>query len=237
MKKELDEKLVKEFPNLYRDRYGKMSETCMCWGFECGDGWYQIIYDTSAKLEALILQLPEEEREHYKASQVKEKFGGLRIYLSSSTDEMDKLVGTAEDLSYQICEGCGKPGQCYEDNPKWCRTHCEACEAEYQENRKPKPVEAKGDAVMKEVEKKEVEQKVETKEVKAEVKSEAPKAFSTNDLLGQTQAEAEKMAKAAGYKYRVAEVDGKANMLSMDINPKRLNFSVSAGKITGIKLG
>lgn len=235
MKTELDEKLVKDFPNLYCDRYGKPNETSMCWGFSCSDGWYQIIYDVSAKLEALILQLPESERKNYRAVQVKEKFGGLRIYLRSATDEMDKLIGAAEDLSYQTCEMCGQPGQVFENNPPWVRTHCEPCEAKYQQKRKP--VKSEGEPVMKEVEKKDVEQKVETKEVKAEVKSEAPKAFSTNDLLGQTQAEAEKMAKAAGKKYRIAEVDGKANMLSMDINPERLNFSVSGGKITGIKLG
>ena len=43
MRKELDEKLVADYPELYRDRFGDMSKTLMCWGFDCGDGWYQII--------------------------------------------------------------------------------------------------------------------------------------------------------------------------------------------------
>ena len=54
MKKELDEKLVAAFPLLYKDRHESMQETAMCWGFACGDGWFDIIWDLSSKLEPLI---------------------------------------------------------------------------------------------------------------------------------------------------------------------------------------
>jgi len=53
MKEELDNKLVKAFPLLYGDRYGDKTETLMCWGFP-GDGWFDIIWDLSSKLEPLI---------------------------------------------------------------------------------------------------------------------------------------------------------------------------------------
>ena len=43
MKKELDEVLCAKYPKLFRDRHAPMTTTCMCWGFECGDGWYNII--------------------------------------------------------------------------------------------------------------------------------------------------------------------------------------------------
>lgn len=43
MKKELDEKLVAKYPKIFRDRYAPMTHTAMCWGFECGDGWYNIL--------------------------------------------------------------------------------------------------------------------------------------------------------------------------------------------------
>jgi len=43
MKKEHDEYLVKKYPRLFRDRYKPMTETCMCWGFSHGDGWFNII--------------------------------------------------------------------------------------------------------------------------------------------------------------------------------------------------
>lgn len=43
MKKELDEALCKKYPLIFKDRHGDMKETAMCWGFDCGDGWYGLI--------------------------------------------------------------------------------------------------------------------------------------------------------------------------------------------------
>jgi len=43
MKKELDEYLCKVYPKMMVNRNKSMQETCMCWGFECGDGWFQIL--------------------------------------------------------------------------------------------------------------------------------------------------------------------------------------------------
>lgn len=111
MDQRLDAQLVEEFPNLYRDRHGNPQHTCMCWGFSCSDGWFELIYDLSSKLETLILQLPEDQREHCKASQVKEKFGGLRFYMDGATKEMRALIREAEDLSVHICDVCGQKGK------------------------------------------------------------------------------------------------------------------------------
>ena len=43
MRKELDEELCKKYPKIFRDRHGDMRSTAMCWGFDCGDGWYNLI--------------------------------------------------------------------------------------------------------------------------------------------------------------------------------------------------
>lgn len=43
MSPELDKKLCAEFPEIFCDRNGNMQQTLMCWGFDCGDGWYGII--------------------------------------------------------------------------------------------------------------------------------------------------------------------------------------------------
>ena len=43
MKQELDEYLCKVYPKMMVNRNAPMTETCMCWGFECGDGWFQIL--------------------------------------------------------------------------------------------------------------------------------------------------------------------------------------------------
>lgn len=43
MRKELDEELCKKYPLIFKNRYADMTTTAMCWGFECGDGWFNII--------------------------------------------------------------------------------------------------------------------------------------------------------------------------------------------------
>jgi len=43
MRKELDEALCARYPLVFRDRHENMQNTAMCWGFDCGDGWYNII--------------------------------------------------------------------------------------------------------------------------------------------------------------------------------------------------
>ena len=110
MKEELDIALVKDFPNLYKQRNLSPQETCMCWGFECGNGWEPLIRKLSEKLEAMILKVPTEDRQYYSAMQVKEKYGTLRFYMSCCTDEMNKAIEIVEDESRKICETCGAPG-------------------------------------------------------------------------------------------------------------------------------
>jgi hypothetical protein len=43
MRLELDELLCKKYPKMMVNRSKDMKETCMCWGFECGDGWYNLL--------------------------------------------------------------------------------------------------------------------------------------------------------------------------------------------------
>lgn len=54
MRKELDEQLCAKYPLIFRDRNGDPSKTCMSWGFECGDGWYNIIDALCANIQAHI---------------------------------------------------------------------------------------------------------------------------------------------------------------------------------------
>ena len=43
MKRELDSHLCEKYPLIFKDRNADMRTTAMCWGLECGDGWYNII--------------------------------------------------------------------------------------------------------------------------------------------------------------------------------------------------
>ena len=53
MREDWDKKLCEDFPGLYAQRNLPMIETCMCWGFDTGDGLYDIIYDLSKKITEL----------------------------------------------------------------------------------------------------------------------------------------------------------------------------------------
>jgi hypothetical protein len=51
MKQELDEELCRKYPRIFAKRHASMQETLMCWGFECGDGWYNIINNLCANIQ------------------------------------------------------------------------------------------------------------------------------------------------------------------------------------------
>lgn len=43
MKTELDDLLCQKYPKIFRDRHADMRTTCMCWGFNCEEGWFNLI--------------------------------------------------------------------------------------------------------------------------------------------------------------------------------------------------
>lgn len=86
-------------------------------GFQCGPGWVALIDST---LRELAADCPES-----RIVQVKEKFGGLRIYLEDKTDETAKaILRRAEESSLRVCEVCGAPGQRMATHG-WVRVRCD----------------------------------------------------------------------------------------------------------------
>jgi hypothetical protein len=126
MKKENDELLCQRFPKLYADRHADMRETCMCWGFACNDGWFDIILRLSEKLEKIIESLPPGAKNALRCSQVKEKFGTLRFYMNYYLKEAEDEIRKAEIESAKTCEDCGKPGKLIKGS--WLRTLCKDCD-------------------------------------------------------------------------------------------------------------
>jgi hypothetical protein len=52
MSPELDAKLCSDYPEIFQDRYADPGTTALCWGFECGDGWYPLIDQLCRNLTA-----------------------------------------------------------------------------------------------------------------------------------------------------------------------------------------
>ena len=62
------------------------------------------------------------------ATQIKEKFGGLRFYFIGGDDVTRGAIELAESMSFRICEQCGKPGRPRNDG--WVQTLCDEHAAE-----------------------------------------------------------------------------------------------------------
>ena len=106
MKKELEDKLFEKYPKIFRQKDLPMNETCMCWGFECGDGWYNILDILCKQIQWHIdKNLKEDELEgnvQVEATQVKEKFGGLRFYYHGGNDFINGLKEEIQKLKIGI---------------------------------------------------------------------------------------------------------------------------------------
>lgn len=108
----LSDRLVAAFPRLYRSWQGR--DMRQVWhtrqDFECDNGWFELLWQLSAQLEALIAALPNLDQDAYGPTNIKEKFGGLRFYMTKLSPEMDRAIRWAEEQSICTCELCGKPG-------------------------------------------------------------------------------------------------------------------------------
>lgn len=96
------------------------------WVGDVGYGWALLVRRLDANLREID--------PNYRIGQVKEKFGGLRYYIDAfdgdtDTDLANKLVRTAEDASFKICEDCGGPGDRCAWNGFWIKTICPLCVA------------------------------------------------------------------------------------------------------------
>ncbi len=58
-------------------------------------------------------------------SQCKEKFGGLRFYTNGLPNTGHDIIRKYEDLSFETCELCGKPGTLRQEH--WMKTQCNEC--------------------------------------------------------------------------------------------------------------
>ncbi len=108
MKQELDELLCTRYPLIFAERNRPITESCMGFGFSCGDGWFTLIDTLCARLQ---FETDRNGAPQIVASQVKEKFGGLRFYVRSATEQQCGMIDMAESLSAHICEVCGHPGR------------------------------------------------------------------------------------------------------------------------------
>ena len=86
---------------------------------QCNDGWLELIKNC---IDECIEAGWDKE-----ICQIKEKFGGLRFYINSATDEVFDIIKKYEELSYKTCEFCGTTENVGLHGDRWIKTVCEDC--------------------------------------------------------------------------------------------------------------
>jgi len=141
MNQNLQNTLYEKYPILFSNKDKGRKESCMSYGIETNDGWFQIIsslcflIDQHEKNVLAKLKYEGKQESEYTPvtfDQVKEKFGGLRVYYSGGDDYIGGAVSMAEAMSYKTCEVCGNKGE--PNKGGWIKTLCESCRNEKQTN-------------------------------------------------------------------------------------------------------
>jgi hypothetical protein len=154
MENKLEQKLITVAPILYQQHKWDVTSTAMCWGFECPDTWFDILFELSKNIEIINKILVKYDCA-IQAIQVKEKFGYLNFYydlifeklpesdaekmiINKYRDEVDKLIDAAEIASWNICAFCGKPAEA--TTIGWITRVCNQCVKERKLNIKDEEV-------------------------------------------------------------------------------------------------
>lgn len=109
---------------LFRDA-SNLRLSLMSFGFDCGNGWYGIIYDLFERLEPLVAAL-DDGGTAFQIFQVKEKFGSLLVYINCSSDEIDAAIEAAGELSIQPAN----PGSLERNETGWQKSLCPPCRSQ-----------------------------------------------------------------------------------------------------------
>ncbi len=86
-----------------------------------GNGWFKIIYELVHDIRVNDLKKGDWIT---KVTQCKEKFGGLRFYVTGTSDKNWALIRNAEQKSYAVCEETGSEVEVGTWNNGWVRTMC-----------------------------------------------------------------------------------------------------------------
>jgi len=98
-----------KYPQLFGDRLIS---------FECGKGWNDLIERTFEKIKD----------SGTKIVQLKEKFGGLRIYADNCHEKVSEILKNTEAESFKTCESCGTKEKVKTEG-RWLKTLCPTCRA------------------------------------------------------------------------------------------------------------
>lgn len=107
MNQELQNKLFEKYPKIFGQKDLPMTQTAMCWGISCGDGWYNIIDTLCSFLQGLV-DKPHEEismyqewiNEERKKNEPRKEYSGG--YMPSSEEKIKRYQEHIEEQKKKI---------------------------------------------------------------------------------------------------------------------------------------
>lgn len=130
MNKNLEAKLVAQFPIMFSEYGGDKRQTCMAWGCECGDGWFPLLWALCVQIEGYYKSLEftgAETPPPVVFTQIKEKFGTLNVYYSGGDSRVRDFISFAETMSMFTCEQCGSTTGVHRRKHGWINHACYKC--------------------------------------------------------------------------------------------------------------
>ena len=127
MTPELEEKLMAAYPQLFRGKDMPVTENLMAFGCEHSDGWFNIIKSVCAVIASYNEHSGNKE---FLFTQIKEKYGTLRLYSHGADEFVIGVIAMAEAMSAVTCELCGSPGKLITEG--WLTTRCDQCHSKDQ---------------------------------------------------------------------------------------------------------
>ena len=106
----LEQELLEKYSHLFEPPEIRRDpeQSCMAWGFEHDQGWMSIIKDMLEQISEIVER---KQLDDFYFTQIKEKFGTLRVYTSLYDEEISEVISNYEELSGETCEICGAPGK------------------------------------------------------------------------------------------------------------------------------
>lgn len=130
MSPELEDQVYVRWPDWFDDR-GDVTKSLMGWGFQHGDGWYDLLVRAFERVEPEVARFNLELAAigtRFTLLEVKEKFGELRIIAMPTTQAITFAFLDAREESRRICELCGAPGEL---RTAYSRSLCTQCASDY----------------------------------------------------------------------------------------------------------
>ena len=119
MHHEKTERLFQKFPELFQREQ-------LIHGFECQDGWFELIRSLAGRIREYQAQYPE--LKNFEIVQVVQKMGELQVNIREGDAVLQNLIRDAALESRSVCELDGEPAVgMFVCAPHWFRYLCETC--------------------------------------------------------------------------------------------------------------